>query len=114
MVMSLGANLSVNHWLRLGIPLRGSGMWKSSSSNESLKGVGPWPLVMLRSIFCIRISEGVEEGLVVELLDVPGLLYKNSSWVIGIQHISWRLRRPVVIVWLLGSVPMLPQLDSMW
>ena len=54
MVMSRDANRSVNQCPRLGIPLRGIGIWKSSSSNESLNAVGPWPRVMLLRIFCIR------------------------------------------------------------
>ena len=54
MVMSLDANLSENQFPCLGRPLRGSGMWNSSSSKESLNGVGPWPLVMLLKIFCSR------------------------------------------------------------
>ena len=54
-VMSRAANRSLNQSpLRVISSRRWRGTWKSSSSKASLKGVGPWPRLMLRRIFCIK------------------------------------------------------------
>ena len=56
MVMSLAAKVSVNQCPGLVTPgVRDNGIWKSSSSKESLNGVGPCPRLILRRIFCIRL-----------------------------------------------------------
>ena len=54
-VMSRAAKRSLNQWpVRVMSSRRWSGTWKSSSSKASLNGVGPWPRLILRRIFCIK------------------------------------------------------------
>ena len=97
-VMSRAAKRSLNQSpLRMMSSRRWSGTWKSSSSKASLKGVGPWPRLMLRRIFCKGV--GQEGCLVQEFLGVPVRLCKNNSCVSGILHVSWMLQLIVGVLW---------------
>ena len=59
-VMSRAANRSLNQSpLRVISSRRWRGTWKSSSSKASLNGVGPWPRLVLRRIFCINRCRSV-------------------------------------------------------